>query len=106
MQTVQPNLFTRPDTFFGVCEGLGQDLGIHPNLLRVVLAGLLFWNPPAAIGAYATAGAVVLLSRLLAPNPRPVAKPAAAAAEPQPIAQDEPQQGDEQADPHLMPLAA
>jgi hypothetical protein len=28
-----------PGHFFGVCEGLGEDLRIHPNLLRVALAG-------------------------------------------------------------------
>jgi phage shock protein PspC (stress-responsive transcriptional regulator) len=67
------NLLTRDDTFFGVCEGLGEDLRIHPNFLRVALAGLLFWNPPAAIAAYAGAGALVALSRWLAPNPRPAA---------------------------------
>ena len=64
-------LFARPDTFFGVCEGLGEDLGFHPNLLRVALAGLLFWNPPAAIGLYAALGLLVALTRWLVPEPRP-----------------------------------
>jgi phage shock protein PspC (stress-responsive transcriptional regulator) len=59
MHDAQHNLLTRPDTFFGVCEGLGEDFHIHPNILRVTLAGMLFWNPPAAIGAYAAAGALV-----------------------------------------------
>jgi phage shock protein PspC (stress-responsive transcriptional regulator) len=64
------NLFTRPDTFFGVCQGLGEDLRIHPNLLRVALAGLLFFNPPAAAAAYAAAGALVFLTRYFFPDPR------------------------------------
>lgn len=67
--TAQPNLFTRPDTFFGICQGLGEDLGIHPNLLRLVLAGVLFWSPYVALGAYAVGGAIVLASRLFAPVP-------------------------------------
>lgn len=75
MKNAQPNLFTRPDTFFGVCEGLGEDLGIHPNLLRVALAGIMFWTPYIALGAYAAAGAIVLASRLLAPAPRTAGAP-------------------------------
>lgn len=75
------NLFARPDTFFGICEGLGEDLGIHPNFLRLALAGALFWNPLAALAIYASAGAIVLATRLLFPNPR-VAAPQAAEAVP------------------------
>lgn len=70
MQTAQRSLFTRDDTFFGVCEALGEDLRIPANLLRVALAGLLFWNPAAAIGGYAAAGLLVLATRLLFPKPR------------------------------------
>ena len=63
------SLLTRDDTFFGICEGLGGDFGIHPNFLRLAFAGLLFWNPVAAISAYATAGLVVALTRWLVPEP-------------------------------------
>ena len=70
MQNVQPSLFARDDTFFGVCQGLGEDLGISPNLLRLALAPALFFNPVATIGGYAAAGLLVLLSRKLFPNPR------------------------------------
>ena len=80
MQSEQGNLFTRDDTFFGVCEGLGQDFGIHPNFLRVALAGALFWNPPMAGAAYVAAGVVVLVSRLLVPEPKPIEAPAPAIA--------------------------
>lgn len=80
MQNSQSNLLTRDDTFFGVCEGLGEDLGINSNLLRLALAGMLFWSPPAAFGTYAVAGLIVLLSRLIAPNPRPGIAPHAAGA--------------------------
>ena len=69
MHQEQHNLLTRPDTFFGVCQGLGEDFHIHPNLLRVTLAGMLFWSPPVAIGSYAVAGLLVAVSRWLAPAP-------------------------------------
>jgi phage shock protein PspC (stress-responsive transcriptional regulator) len=74
-----PSLLTRDDTFFGVCEGLGRDLGFHPNLLRVALAGLLFWSPVIALSVYAAAGAIVAVSRWLFPDVR-VAVPAEAEA--------------------------
>lgn len=83
MEKVQPSLFARDDTFFGVCQGLGEDLGISPDLLRLALIPLLFFYPMIAIGGYFAAGAVVLASRLLFPRPRRAATEAAAAeAEP------------------------
>jgi phage shock protein C len=76
MQETRTNLILRDDTFLGVCAGLGEDLGFDPNWLRVPLAVCLLWNPAAVIGIYLAAGLVVLLSRLVAPNPRPAAEPA------------------------------
>jgi phage shock protein C len=70
MQNVQPSLFARDDTFFGVCQGLGEDLGFNPLYPRLALTLLLFFNPIAAFGVYFAAGAVVLLSRLVFPVPR------------------------------------
>lgn len=64
------NLFTRDDTLFGICEALGEDLGFHPNLLRVTLAVLLLWNPKVVLIAYAAAGVVVLATRLIWPSRR------------------------------------
>ncbi len=69
MTASQPNLFTREDTIFGVCEGIGQDFGFNAQYLRVALAGLVFWNPPAAVGIYAALGVAVLASRKLFPTP-------------------------------------
>ena len=77
----QANLFTRSDTFFGVCEAIGQDFRFHPNLLRLPLGILVLWNPAAIAAIYAALGAGVALSRWLYPNPSPAA-PAAAAPEP------------------------
>jgi phage shock protein C len=72
------NLIARDDTLLGVCQALGEDFGFNPLLLRVPLAALLLWNPVAVIGTYLGAGAIVLVSRLLAPDPRraAVAQPA------------------------------
>jgi len=79
MQTEQPNLFTRDDTFFGVCQGLGEDLAIHPNLLRIPLAAMLLWNPAVVLGLYLGLGLLVAFTRWISPDPRPLPAPAAAA---------------------------
>jgi phage shock protein PspC (stress-responsive transcriptional regulator) len=85
------SVFNRGDTLFGVCEALGQDFGFNPQWLRVALAVLLLVNPAAVIGGYFAAGALVALSRLLAPAPKPAsasaAEPAEAIAEPEPLAE-------------------
>jgi phage shock protein C len=70
MQAFPRNPFSREDTLFGVCEALGEDFRFNPLLLRVAFGAGLFLNPVAAIGGYAAAGAVVLISRLISPNPR------------------------------------
>lgn len=70
MHSPQPSLLARDDTFLGVCQGLGEDFGFHPNWLRVGLALLLFVNPAAAVGSYAAAGMLVALSRWISPDPR------------------------------------
>ena len=95
MENAQPSLLARDDTFFGVCQGLGEDLGFSPQYLRIALALLLFWNPLAAVGAYAAGGLVVLLTRTLAPVPRRAAEePAEAEAAAEQIGTN----GDEGAD--------
>ena len=71
MQTVETsNVLTRDDTFFGVCQALGEDFGFSPNYLRVVFGVGLLWNPLAMVAAYAAAGVVVAASRWLVPNPK------------------------------------
>lgn len=74
------NLLARDDTLLGVCAALGEDFGFNPQYLRAAFAVVLLVNPAAVIAAYLALGAIVMLSRWLAPNPRP----AAAAAEPEP----------------------
>ena len=89
----RPSLFNRPDTFLGVSQGLGEDLGIHPNFVRLAFAGLLFWNPIAALCTYVSAGLLVLVTRLLVPVP---AQPAAEQLEAAPASESAPVGDDEQ----------
>ena len=68
MTRLQPSLFARHDTFFGVCEALGQDFGFNANWLRLTIAVGLLLNPVAAVAAYVGMGAVVLVARLVFPS--------------------------------------
>jgi phage shock protein C len=87
----------RSHTILGVCEAIGEDFGFNPVLLRVPLAASVLWSPMWAIGAYFALGAVVLLSRLLFPQP----KSAVPAVEQQPAVTND----DDVHEPEL-PLAA
>jgi phage shock protein PspC (stress-responsive transcriptional regulator) len=78
MEHQPTSLIARDDTFFGVCQGIGEDFGFNPLYLRVVLGVALLVKPPVVLAVYAALGLVVLFSRLLFPNPRPV--PAAVTA--------------------------
>lgn len=69
MKDAYINPLLREDTFFGVCEGLGEDLGIHPNFLRLAFAVGLYFSLPIAIGSYLALFALVQLARWLVPNP-------------------------------------
>ena len=83
MERAQSSVFTRDDTFFGVCEALGEDLRIPPTLLRIAFALALFFNPFAAVAAYLGLGLFVALLRWIVPNPtvEAAAEPLEAAAE-------------------------
>ena len=80
------NLFMRDDTLLGVCEGVGQDLGINPLWIRLAFLPALFFFPAATIGLYILLGAIVFAARRLFPAPQavtaPLASPHATAAEP------------------------
>lgn len=92
MPAVHPSLFNRPDTLLGVCEGVGQDFGFNPTILRVVLAAVILWNPYVAIGTYFALGVFVLASRLLFPDvraPKVEAQPLVEVSA-QPLKRDEP----------------
>ena len=82
----EPALPFRSDTILGVCEAIGQDLGINPLFPRLAFAGLFFFNPLMVIGAYLALGAGVALARWLYPVPtasvaQPVASPVTPAAD-------------------------
>lgn len=66
------NLFLRNDTIFGVCEGLGRDLRINPNFLRVPLAAGIIFAPLMTVGIYLALGLVVLASRMFFPDRRTI----------------------------------
>jgi phage shock protein C len=68
-----------PDSLFGVCQAIGEDLGFDPFYLRIALLGLLFFSPLAVIGVYLALGGTVALSRWLFPKP---AQTASFSAEP------------------------
>ena len=72
----EPALPFRSDTILGVCEAIGEDFGFRPLYLRLVFAGLFYFNPLMVIGAYLALGAGVALARWLYPVSTPaIAKP-------------------------------
>lgn len=81
------NLMLRNDTILGVCEALGQDLGINANWFRVAFCVAIYWNPGVVVGVYLALGLVVAATRFAFPD-RYVEAPAAApvdVAAPQPV---------------------
>lgn len=66
------SIIARDDTLLGVCFALGEDFGFNPLWLRILLAVIVLWSLPAALGAYAALGVLVAVSRRLAPDPMPV----------------------------------
>ena len=68
MKPATTNLLLRNDTILGVCEAIGQDFGFHPNWLRIALASTIYFAPVAVVGGYFAAGALVALTRWIAPD--------------------------------------
>lgn len=97
MTTARFSLFTRPDTFFGVCQGIGEDLGLHPNLFRVSFGMAFFFAPLATLATYFALGLVVAATRFAFPVP------GAAVIAPQPAAVEEVMAIEERRE---LPLAA
>ena len=73
MKRKQPSLFTRHDTFFGVCEALGQDFHFNANWLRIAFAVALLLSPIGSVAAYCGLGLVIAVSRWLCPAQRAIA---------------------------------
>ncbi len=80
MEQETTNLFRRRDTFFGVCEAVGQDFGFNPLWLRLAFIAPIFFFPVQSFAAYFGLGAVVLASRHLFPAKSATAAPAALTA--------------------------
>lgn len=72
-------LYAREDTMLGVCEGLGQELGIHANWFRIALLLALFWNPTAVVVGYLAIGVALAAFRWVFPL-RPATSTAPSAA--------------------------
>ena len=102
------SLIRRDDTFLGVCQAIGEDFGFNPVYLRIAFAAPMLFAPLAAIAAYFALGAVVLVSRLLAPRPKRKAAAATGTAE-APVAARVPLAGSDAAneeDQLPLPIAA
>jgi phage shock protein C len=67
----QTSPFRRHDTILGVCQAIGDDLGFNPLWLRIVLAAPIVFQSWYGIAAYAALGIAVVVSRLIAPAPKP-----------------------------------
>jgi phage shock protein PspC (stress-responsive transcriptional regulator) len=79
------SVVARDDTLLGSCHALGEDFGFNPFYLRLLVAGVLFYSPVAALAIYTGLTALVTLSRWIAPNPLslPEAAPKEHAAAPE-----------------------
>ena len=66
MDTETTNLFRRRDTFFGICEAVGQDFGFNPLWLRLAFVAPLFFFPVQTFAAY-----FALASSIRARRPKP-----------------------------------
>ena len=67
--STQPSLIRRQHTVLGVCEGIGEDLGFNPVILRILFAGGVYFAPVAVIGTYFFLGAALALARWAYPVP-------------------------------------
>jgi len=82
MENETTNLFRRRDTFFGICEAVGQDFGFNPLWLRLAFVAPLFFFPVQTFIGYFALGLVVLASRLTFPTKATAtAQPAPSAVE-------------------------
>jgi len=69
MTTVRTtSYFNRPDTMLGVCQAIGEDMGISPNWIRLAFAVAFFFFPWQAALAYVGLGALAALLRKIWPD--------------------------------------
>ena len=67
MTRPQSSLLARHDTFLGVCQGVGENLHIHPNVLRVAFGVAFFFAPLAAAVTYLVLGLTVAATHYALP---------------------------------------
>jgi phage shock protein C len=77
------------DNLFGICNAVGEDLGVNPLWLRLVFASTFIFDPVVVISSYFALGAFILLARLVFPRPRTARPAAEVVALPQIAAGDE-----------------
>ena len=68
---------TSGDNLFGVCAAVASEFGFNPLWLRLAFAVTFLANPEIVAGTYFALGAIVLLSRLVAPKRKQPAAPVA-----------------------------
>ena len=70
-----------PEKLLGICQAVGEAIGVKPIFLRIALLVLLMFSPIAMIATYAALGGFVVGSWMLFPE-RQTATAEAAPAEP------------------------
>lgn len=70
----------KKDNLFGICNAIGEDLGVNPLWPRLVFASAFMFDPVIVISSYFALGAFVLIARLVFP-PRPRSAKVRASAE-------------------------
>jgi phage shock protein C len=78
------------DNLFGICNAVGEDLGVNPLWLRLVFASTFIFAPVAVIASYFALGGFILFARLVFPKPRKVRESAAVVALPTNARSEEP----------------
>jgi phage shock protein C len=87
----------KKDNLVGICNALGEDLGVNANILRVALGVTLLLSPEIALIAYGTCGLLVLINRIInrlvrsGPKAQTATRvvPETVSVHPQPVAADE-----------------
>ena len=58
------------DNLFGICNAVGEDLGVNPLWLRLAFATTFIFDPVVVIASYFALGAFILVARVVFPRPR------------------------------------
>jgi phage shock protein C len=60
----------KKDNLFGICNALGEDLGINPLWPRLLFATTFIFDPAVVIVSYFALGAIILCARIAFPRAR------------------------------------